>query len=110
MAKKVLNHLEKVMPDKVIPYDQFSARMVALFIEVGDYTKALDISKTMISRNDRALNYYLSGDSVRGHDRDIQIAWYEMSIIGSILTNSPIPANRYASILAPVDKWSKQFN
>ncbi len=110
MAKKVLNHLEKVMPDKVIPYDQFSARMVALFIEVGDYTKALDISKTMISRNDRVLNYYLSGDSVRGHDRDIQIAWYEMSIIGSILTNSPIPANRYASILAPVDKWSKQFN
>jgi membrane protein CcdC involved in cytochrome C biogenesis len=110
MAKKVLNHLEKVMPDKVIPYDQFSARMVALFIEVGDYTKALDISKTMISRNDRALNYYLSGDSVRGHDRDIQIAWYEMSIIGSILKNSPIPANRYASILAPVDKWSKQFN
>jgi hypothetical protein len=110
MAKKVLDHLEKIMPDKVIPYDQFSARMVALFIEVGDYTKALAISKTMITRNDRALNYYLTGDSVRGHDRDIQIAWYEMSIIGSILTNSPIPANRYASILAPVDKWSKQFN
>jgi membrane protein CcdC involved in cytochrome C biogenesis len=109
MAKKVLNHLEKIMPDKVIPYDQFSARMVALYIEVGEYAKALDISKTMIARNDRALNYYLSGDSVRGHDRDIQIAWYEMSIIGSILANSPIPANQYASLLAPIEKWNKQF-
>jgi hypothetical protein len=110
MAKKVLNHLEKIMPDKVIPYDQFSSRMIALYVEVGDYTKALDIAKTMVDRNDRALNYYLSGDGIRSHERDVQIALYEMSIIGSILRGSPIPVNRYEPILARMEKWERQFD
>jgi hypothetical protein len=108
LAKKVLNHLDQVMPDKVIPYDQFSASMVSLLIEVGDTSKALAVAKTMMDRNDKALDYYLSG-GIRSHDRDIQIALYEMNIIAASLSESKIPANQYQSIVAKFDKWQSRF-
>jgi hypothetical protein len=108
LAKKVLNHLDQVMPDKVIPYDQFSASMVSLLIEVGDTSKALAVAKTMMDRNDKALDYYLSG-GIRSHDRDIQIALYEMNIIAASLSESKIPANQYQSIVAKFDKWQNRL-
>lgn len=107
LAKKVLNQTETVMPDKVIPYDQFSASMVSLFIEVGEPKKALAIAKTMMDRNDLALDYYLSG-GLRSHDRDIQIALYEMNLISASLVESKIPANQYQSIVAKFTKWNER--
>jgi hypothetical protein len=108
LAKKVLHQVEEVMPDKVIPYDQFSAMIISLFIEVGEQKKALSIAKTMMDRNDKALDYYLSG-GIRSHDRDIQIAFYEMNIIASALVESKIPANQYQGIVAKFDKWQSRF-
>jgi hypothetical protein len=108
LAKKVLNQLENIMPDKVIPYDQFTASMVSLFIEVGETSKALTIAKTMMDRNDKALDYYLSG-GIRSHDRDIQIALYEMNIIAASLSESKIPANQYQAIVAKFEKWQSRF-
>jgi hypothetical protein len=109
LAKKVLNQVENVMPDKVIPYDQFTASMVSLFIEVGETKKALSIAKTMMDRNDKALDYYLSG-GIRSHDRDIQIAYYEMTIIASTLSQSKLPVNQYQELIAKFLKWKNVFD
>jgi hypothetical protein len=109
LAKKVLNHVESVMPDKVIPYDQFSANMVSLYLELGDTSKALAIAKTMMDRNDKVLDYYLSG-GLRSHDRDIQIAYYEMNIISASLTESGIPSSKYEAIVSKFTKWKERLN
>ncbi|MEN9958918.1 MAG: hypothetical protein RLZZ474_1162, partial [Bacteroidota bacterium] len=109
LAKKVLYQVENVMPDKVIPYDQFTASMVSLFIEVGETSKALKIAKTMMDRNDKALDYYLSG-GIRSHDRDIQIAYYEMTIIASTLSQSKIPVNQYQELISTFVKWQSRFD
>jgi hypothetical protein len=82
--------------------------IISLFIEVGEQKKALSIAKTMMDRNDKALDYYLSG-GIRSHDRDIQIAFYEMNIIASTLVESKIPANQYQGIVAKFDKWQSRF-
>jgi hypothetical protein len=97
------------MPDKVIPYDQFSASMVGLYLELGDTSKALAIAKTMMDRNDKVLDYYLSG-GLRSHDRDIQIAYYEMNIISASLTESRIPSSKYEAIVSKFTKWKERLN
>lgn len=108
LAKKVLDNLETIMPDKVIPYDQFSASMVSLLIEVGETSKALSVANLMMNRNDKALDYYLSG-GIRSHDRDIQRSLYEMNIIAVALSESKIPANQYQSTVSKYEKWRKRF-
>jgi hypothetical protein len=80
----------KVMPDKTIPYDQLSANYVALYLAVGDKKTALQIADTMMNRNNRALDYYLT--ERRGSDaREIQTALYEMQIIVNGLKEAKMP-------------------
>ena len=105
LAKKVLDHLESVMPNKVIPYDQFSASMVSLYLNMGEETKALKMAKTMVDRNDQALNYYLSG-GLRAHERDIQVALYEMNVIVSSFKESKVAPAKYQALES---KFMKQL-
>ncbi len=105
LGKKVLDHLEQVMPNKVIPYDQFSASMVGLYIAMGEEAKALKMAKTMIDRNDQALDYYLAG-GIRAHERDIQIALYEMNVIVSSFKESKVAPAKYKSLES---KFMKQM-
>jgi hypothetical protein len=97
MAKRVLAHLEQVMPDKVIPYDQFSASMVGLYLEAGDEKKALAMANVMVRRNAKAMDYYLSG-GIRSNERNIQIALYEMNLIISSLKESSVAPAKYKEL------------
>jgi hypothetical protein len=97
MAKRVLAHLEKVMPDKVIPYDQFSASMVGLYLTAGDEKKALEMANVMVRRNSKALDYYLSG-GIRSNERNIQIALYEMNLIISSMKESGVAPAKYKEL------------
>ncbi len=105
LAKKVLDHLEQIMPNKVIPYDQFSASMVGLYLLLGEEAKALKMAKTMVDRNDQALDYYLSG-GMRAHERDIQIALYEMNVIVSSFKESKVTPAKYKDLES---KFMKQM-
>ena len=97
LAKKVLDHLDFVMPDKVIPYDQFSASMVGIYLSIGEEKKALEIANTMVKRNAKSLDYYLAA-GVRSNERNIQIAAYEMNIIVSSLKESKMPPAKYKEL------------
>ena len=97
MAKRVLAHLEQVMPDKVIPYDQFSASMVGLYLSAGDEKKALEMANVMVRRNSKALDYYLSG-GIRSNERNIQIALYEMNLIISSFKESGVAPAKYKEL------------
>ena len=105
LAKKVLDHLEQIMPNKVIPYDQFSASMVGLYLLLGEESKALKMAKTIVDRNDQALDYYLSG-GMRAHERDIQIALYEMNVIVSSFKESKVSPAKYKDLES---KFMKQM-
>jgi hypothetical protein len=104
-AKKVLDHLEQKMPDKVIPYDQFSASMVELYISVGDAASALKMAKRIVDRDDQLLDYYLDG-RYGAHERDVQIAIYEMNLVVSALKASKVSPAKYQPLEA---KFNKQM-
>ena len=104
-AKKVLDFLDKKMPDKVIPYDQFSASMVELYLAVGDSKSALKIAATMVNRDDQLLDYYLDG-RYNSHERDVQIAIYEMNMVVSALKASKLNPAKYQELDA---KFTKQM-
>jgi hypothetical protein len=104
-AKKVLDYLDQKMPDKVIPYDQFSASMVELYVAVGDAPSALKIAKRIVDRDDQLLDYYLDG-RYSSHERDVQIAIYEMNLVVSALKASKVNPAKYQTLEA---KFNKQL-
>jgi hypothetical protein len=105
-AKKVLDYLDKKMPDKVIPYDQFSASMVELYIAVGDSNAALKMASRIVNRDDQLLDYYLDG-RYGAHERDVQIAIYEMNLAISALKASKVNPAKYQELEA---KFNKQMS
>jgi hypothetical protein len=104
-AKKVLDFLDQKMPDKVIPYDQFSASMVELYIAVGDPKAALKMASKIVKRDDQLLDYYLDG-RYGSHERDVQIAIYEMNLVVSALKASKVSPAKYQELEA---KFTKQM-
>jgi hypothetical protein len=104
-AKKVLDFLDQKMPDKVIPYDQFSASMVELYISVGDPKAALKIASKIVKRDDQLLDYYLDG-RYGSHERDVQIAIYEMNLVVSALKASKLSPAKYQEL---EEKFNKQM-
>jgi hypothetical protein len=104
-AKKVLDYLDQKMPDKVIPYDQFSASMVELYIAVGDSKAALKMASRIVNRDDQLLDYYLDG-RYGAHERDVQIAIYEMNLAISALKASKVNPAKYQELEA---KFNKQM-
>ena len=104
-AKKVLDFLDQKMPDKVIPYDQFSASMVELYIAVGDSKAALKMASKIVKRDDQLLDYYLDG-RYGSHERDVQIAIYEMNLVVSALKASKVSPAKYQDLEA---RFTKQM-
>jgi hypothetical protein len=104
-AKKVLDFLDQKMPDKVIPYDQFSASMVELYISVGDPKAALKMASKIVKRDDQLLDYYLDG-RYGSHERDVQIAIYEMNLVVSALKASKLSPAKYQEL---EEKFNKQM-
>ena len=74
-AREVINYSLKVIPDKSIPYDQFSSNNVRFLFEVGDPKKALEIADILASRADQNLTYVKSGNGNRfgSPDTDLYI-------------------------------------
>lgn len=106
LAKTVMDKMNSVMPDTVIPYDQFSASIVSLYLAVNDEKSALKIANTMVRRNAKALDYYLSG-GIRSNERNIQIALYEMNLIVSSLKESKVQPAKYKEL---VDLFTVEMN
>ncbi|MDH4461753.1 MAG: DUF2723 domain-containing protein [Spirosomataceae bacterium] len=99
-AKAALDYSMKVMPDKTIPYDQLSANYVSLYLAAGDKKTALQIAETMMTRNDKALDFYLENKR-GGNSRAIQTALYEMQLIVNSLKDNKLPeANKYEAMFA----------
>ncbi|RVU26918.1 DUF2723 domain-containing protein [Sandaracinomonas limnophila] len=108
-AKKVLDHLDSVMPDKVIPYDQFSASMVGLYLACKDEKKALDMANTIVRRNNKALTYYF--DTNVGHyQREIQIGLYEMNMVVSSLKEYNVAPAKYKELEAMFNEQIAKTN
>jgi hypothetical protein len=108
-AKIVLDHLEKVMPNKVIPYDQFSASMVGLYLACKDEKKAMEMANTIVKRNNKALNYYFTHD-IGHYQRDIQLALYEMNVVISSMKENNIAPNKYAELEAMFNAQIEKTN
>jgi hypothetical protein len=72
---------------------------------MGEEAKALKMAKTMVDRNDQALDYYLAG-GMRAHERDIQIALYEMNVIVSSFKESKVAPSKYQALES---KFMKQL-
>ncbi len=99
-AKAALDYSMKVMPDKTIPYDQLSANYVSLYLAAGDQKTALQIAETMMTRNDKALDFYLENKR-GGNTRAIQTALYEMQLIVNSLKDNKLPeASKYEAMFA----------
>ena len=75
-ARQALDYSLKVLPDKSIPYDQFSLNYVRFLFDVGETKKALEVADTMANRSDQNLTYDKSGNGNRfgnGPDTDLYI-------------------------------------
>ena len=58
-AKKVVDHVFAVMPDKAIPYDYYTPQFIEPLVRLGDQQRANEVIDTMSKRCDEALTYYL---------------------------------------------------
>lgn len=105
-AKSFMDYINKVMPNKVIPYDQFSASMVGLYLASKDEKSALAMAKEMILRNDKALDYYATTNGKR-YEREIQIALYEMNIILNACKEYGVKPSKYSDWEA---RFTRQLN
>lgn len=70
-ALEVLDHANKVLPDKVIPYDQLCANYALFYLENGNAKKGLEIADTMVKRADEMLTYFIG----KGRSFGVQVEW-----------------------------------
>ena len=72
MAKKALNRILTVMPDKSIPYDQLTANYIRPLFQLGEDQKAMEIAETMSKRSDENLTFAKQNGS-NGRDTNIDL-------------------------------------
>ncbi|QDA59116.1 glycosyltransferase family 117 protein [Hymenobacter jejuensis] len=75
-AKEVLDKCLTVMPDAALPYDYYSANLVAPLVQVGEQARAAEIMDTLTSRTEQNLAYY------RTHDAAI----FEREVTANLIT------------------------
>jgi hypothetical protein len=73
MAKKALDRILTVMPDKSIPYDQLSANYIRPLFQLGEDKKAMEIAETMIKRSDESLSFAKQNGTGNGRDNNIDL-------------------------------------
>jgi xylose isomerase len=79
--------------------------MIELYIAVGDSKAALKMASRIVNRDDQLLDYYLDG-RYGSHERDVQIAIYEMNLAISALKASKVNPAKYQELEA---KFNKQM-
>lgn len=78
-AKKAIERSLATMPDKSIPYDQFSANFIGPLFDLGETKKALEIAETMATRSDEVLTWAKDNSTTRRRDTNVYL--YIMQVI-----------------------------
>lgn len=78
-AKKAIERSLSTMPDKSIPYDQFSANFIGPLFDLGETKKALEIAETMATRADEVLSWAKDNGTTRRRDTSVYL--YTMQVI-----------------------------
>ncbi|MCF0060923.1 DUF2723 domain-containing protein [Dyadobacter chenwenxiniae] len=78
-AKKAIERSLATMPDKSIPYDQFSANFIGPLFDLGETKKALEIAETMATRADEVLTWAKDNGTTKRRDTNVYL--YIMQII-----------------------------
>lgn len=78
-AKKAIERSLTTMPDKSIPYDQFSANFIGPLFDLGENKKALEIAETMANRADEVLTWAKNNSTTRRRDSNVYL--YIMQVI-----------------------------
>ncbi|MHA4742260.1 glycosyltransferase family 117 protein [Dyadobacter sp. MSC1_007] len=78
-AKKAIEKSLATMPDKSIPYDQFSANFIGPLFDLGENKKALEIAETMATRADEVLTWAKDNGTTRRRDSNVYL--YIMQVI-----------------------------
>lgn len=78
-AKKAIERSLATMPDKSIPYDQFSANFIGPLFDLGENKKALEIAETMATRADEVLTWAKDNGTTRRRDSNVYL--YIMQVI-----------------------------
>lgn len=68
MAREVLDHCFKIMPDKATRYDVYTPQFIPLFLELGDKKMADDIASTMHKRAIEDLEYLTKNPGKNNYD------------------------------------------
>ncbi|NIJ51931.1 glycosyltransferase family 117 protein [Dyadobacter arcticus] len=78
-AKKAIDKSLATMPDKSIPYDQFSANFIGPLFDLGETKRALDIAETMSNRADEVLTWARDNGTTKRRDSNVYL--YILQII-----------------------------
>ncbi|TLV01106.1 glycosyltransferase family 117 protein [Dyadobacter luticola] len=78
-AKKAIDKSLATMPDKSIPYDQFSANFIGPLFDLGETKRALEIAETMVNRADEVLTWAKDNGTTRRRDSNVYL--YILQII-----------------------------
>ncbi|MCE7040877.1 DUF2723 domain-containing protein [Dyadobacter sp. CY312] len=72
-AKKAIERSLSTMPDKSIPYDNFSANFIGILFELGETKKALEIAETMATRADEVLTWAKDNGTTKRRDSNLYL-------------------------------------
>lgn len=72
-AKKAIERSLTTMPDKSIPYDQFSANFIGPLFDLGETKQALGIAETMALRADEVLTWAKDNSTTRRRDSNVYL-------------------------------------
>lgn len=72
-AKKAIERSLATMPDKSIPYDNFSANFVGILFELGETKKALEIAEVMTTRADEVLTWAKTNGTTKRRDSNLYL-------------------------------------
>ncbi len=72
-AKKAIERSLSTMPDKSIPYDNFSANFIGVLFDLGENKKALEIAETMATRSDEVLTWAKDNGTTKRRDSNLYL-------------------------------------
>ena len=72
-AKKAIEKSLSTMPDKSIPYDNFSANFIGILFDLGETKQALAIAETMANRADEVLTWAQSNGTTKRRDSNLYL-------------------------------------
>jgi hypothetical protein len=77
-ARQVIDRCLRVMPDDTLPYDYFTADLVAPLVQAGDAPRAHRIMDLMTNRAQQSLAYYSTHNPIL-FDREVQVQLVTLS-------------------------------